>query len=96
MSDDNCCYETGKPLYLFVVKWGEVAGWINKYDGGSQANFLKLDCTKIKAKFVWKPTQNLETAMEKIAEWICLYVKAFPLRNSSDIWTSKSASLWNK
>ncbi len=74
--DDNCCYETGRLVDLFVSKWGEGARWINKYDGGPhEANFLKLDCAKIKTKFGWKPTWNLETTMEKIVEWTRLYAE---------------------
>lgn len=44
--------------------------WLNKYDGGPhEANFLKLDCSKIKSVYGWKPHWNLETAMEKVLEW---------------------------
>jgi len=44
--------------------------WINKYDGGPhEANFLKLDCSKLKTTFGWSPRWNLDEAMEKIVEW---------------------------
>ena len=44
--------------------------WLNQYDGGPhEANFLKLDCSKIKTVFGWKPHWNLEAAMEKVLEW---------------------------
>lgn len=73
--DDNCCFETGRIVDLFVSKWGQGIKWINKYDGGPhEANFLKLDCAKIKTKFGWKPTWNLDTTMEKIVEWTGLYL----------------------
>ncbi len=72
--DDNCCFETGNLVDLFVSKWGDGLKWINKYDGGPhEANFLKLDCSKIKNTFGWKPTWNLEHTMEKIIEWTHLY-----------------------
>ena len=29
----------------------------------------KLDCSKIKSTFGWKPRWNLETAIEKTVEW---------------------------
>ena len=73
--DDNCCFETGRIVDLFVSKWGQGIKWINKYDGGPhEANFLKLDCSKIKTKFGWKPTWDLDTTMEKIVEWTRLYI----------------------
>ena len=30
---------------------------------------MKLDCSKLKATFGWKPRWNLETAIEKTVEW---------------------------
>lgn len=39
--------------------------WVNRYDGGPhEANFLKLDCAKLKTTFGWKPHWNLDTAIE--------------------------------
>ena len=68
--DDNCCFETGALVDLFVSKWGEGAIWINKSDGGPhEAGFLKLDCSRLKSKMGWKPTWTLGTAMDKIVEW---------------------------
>ena len=68
--DDVDCFQTGTLVDLFVSKWGEGAKWINKYDGGPhEANFLKLDCSKLKSTFGWNPRWNLSEAMEKIVEW---------------------------
>lgn len=73
--DDNCCFETGRLVDMFVSKWGDGLKWVNKYDGGPhEANFLKLDCSKIKKKFGWSPTWELDTAMDKIIEWTSLYI----------------------
>lgn len=73
--DDNCCFETGRLVDMFVSKWGNGLKWVNKYDGGPhEANFLKLDCAKIKSKFGWKPTYELDTAMDRIIEWTRLYI----------------------
>ena len=73
--DDNCCFETSNIVDLFTEKWGQGIKWINKYDGGPhEANYLKLDCSKIKTKFGWKPTWELPTTMEKIVEWTKLYL----------------------
>ena len=77
--DDADCWTTGKLVTLFCDKWNEATGdcvkWINQYDGGPhEANFLKLDCSKLKATFDWRPRWNVETAMEKIVEWSVKYM----------------------
>ena len=68
--DDQDCFQTGALVDLFVKHWGEGLKWIDQYDGGPhEANFLKLDCSKLKSTFGWKPHWNLETAIEKVVEW---------------------------
>ncbi len=68
--DDVDCFQTGALVDLFVEKWGEGLSWVNCYDGGPhEANFLKLDCSKLKATFDWKPRWNLNEAIEKVVEW---------------------------
>ena len=54
----------------FVRLWGEGLQWVNQYDGGPhEANFLKLDCSKLKTTFGWAPRWDLETAITKVVEW---------------------------
>ncbi len=68
--DDVDCFQTGALVDLFVSKWGDGLKWINRYDGGPhEANFLKLDCSKLKATFGWNPRWNLDTAIEMVVEW---------------------------
>ena len=38
-----------------------------------EANFLKLDCSKIKAVFNWSPRWNIKMAIEKTIEWAKIY-----------------------
>lgn len=93
--DDEGCYTTGNIVDLFCKSWNKMAthssdsdvsfneaSWENKAELNAphEANFLKLDCTKIKATFDWSHRWNLETSMEKIVEWSELY-----LCNKSDI-----------
>lgn len=78
--DDTDCWTTGELVSLFCKKWNEATGssmkWINQYDGGPhEANYLKLDCSKLKKTFGWKPRWNIETAMEKIVEWSKVYIE---------------------
>ncbi len=68
--DDQDCFQTGALVDLFVKHWGDGLKWVNQYDGGPhEANFLKLDCSKLKNTFGWRPRWNLETAIEKVVEW---------------------------
>ena len=76
--DETDCWTTGDLVDLFCEKWNEATGdsikWIDKYDGGPhEANFLKLDCSKLKKTFGWKPRWNVQTTMEKIVEWSKIY-----------------------
>lgn len=68
--DDRDCFRTGALVDMFCKHWGDGMKWIDRYDGGPhEANFLKLDCSKLKTTFGWKPRWNLETAIEKVVEW---------------------------
>ena len=68
--DDQDCFQTGALVELFIKHWGDDMKWIDRYDGGPhEANFLKLDCSKLKNVFGWKPRWNLDTAVEKVVEW---------------------------
>lgn len=68
--DDVDCFQAGALVDLFVRKWGDGLSWQNKNDGGPhEANFLKLDCSKLKVTFNWHPRWNLDTAMDKVIEW---------------------------
>ena len=72
--DESDCITTGTLVDTFCNKWGEGLSWINQYDGGPhEANFLKLDCSKLKTTFGWKPRWNFDTAIEKSVEWSKVY-----------------------
>lgn len=68
--DDRDCFQTGTLVDIFVKHWGENLKWIDRYDGGPhEANFLKLDCSKLKTIFGWQVHWDLETAIAKVVEW---------------------------
>ncbi len=72
--DESDCVTTGDLVDMFVEKFGEGLKWINQYDGGPhEANFLKLDCSKLKATFGWKPTWSVSDALDKTVEWTKAY-----------------------
>jgi CDP-glucose 4,6-dehydratase len=63
-----------KPVEWIVQRmcdlWG--AGADYSVDEGShphEANFLKLDCSKIRARLGWEPRWDLATALEKTVAW---------------------------
>ncbi|MGN0632896.1 MAG: CDP-glucose 4,6-dehydratase [Oscillospiraceae bacterium] len=83
--DDADCFETGALVDLFVNKWGEGMKWVNRFDGGPhEANFLKLDCSKLKSTFGWKPRLNLDTAVEMTVEWSKCMVQGGDIRECMD------------
>ncbi len=68
--DEVDCFKTGNLVDLFCNTWGEGMKWINRYDGGPhEANFLKLDCSKLKSVFGWTPCWNLGDAVKYTIEW---------------------------
>lgn len=64
--DDCDCVTTGELVELFCKHWGEGAKWENQAEANAphEANFLKLDCSKVKATFGWKPRWHMEECME--------------------------------
>lgn len=78
--DEQDCLSTGELATLFCDTWNRAIGntlkWIDKSDGGPhEANFLQLDCTRLKKTFGWSPRWHVGTAMEKIVEWSEVYFK---------------------
>lgn len=83
--DEVDCFRTGELVDLFVTKWGDNVRWVNQHDGGPhEANFLKLDCSKLKSTFGWKPHWNLETAIEKTVEWSKCWISGGNIRKCMD------------
>lgn len=74
--DDCDCITTGELVHLFCKKWGDHLTWISYgNDGPHEANFLKLDCSKIKNVFGWNPRWHIDTAIAKTIEWSKIYAK---------------------
>jgi len=72
--DDESCITTGELADYFCKYWGNDLKWINQHDRGPhEAGFLKLDCTKLKNTFAWKPLWNVEQAIEKTVAWYKAY-----------------------
>lgn len=64
--DDDDCITTGTLVDLFCQHWDEGAQWKNQAESNAphEANFLKLDCSKLKSVFGWKPHWHINKCME--------------------------------
>ena len=69
--DDCDCVTTGDLVDIFCREWGEGASWKNVSDESAphEANFLKLDCSKLKATLNWSPRWHVSDAISKTVEW---------------------------
>ena len=68
---DECdCVTTGELVDLFCKSWGDIK-WVNvaEQNAPHEANFLKLDCSKIKTTFKWSPRWHISDAIEKTCQW---------------------------
>lgn len=69
--DDCDCVTTGELVDLFCSCWGKGATWENQAEEKAphEANFLKLDCSKIKSVFGWKPRWHMAECMEMVCRF---------------------------
>ena len=68
--DDCDNRTTGELVDLFVKAWGDGTSWQRQSDGGPhEANILRLDCSKVKKMFGWRPRWHVEEAIAKTVEW---------------------------
>ena len=86
--DDEDAVTTAKIATMFCNCWnaqdtsGHKINWINRSTGGPhEANFLKLDCTKIKEDLSWAPVWNIDRAMEELVRWYRVYADGGDLCN---------------
>ncbi len=84
---DECdCVTTGDLTNLFGKYWGDGFSSVIHQDPNAphEANFLKLDCSKLKSVFGWKPTWHIEDAIEKTVEWSKAYLAAKGVCGTND------------
>lgn len=69
--DDCDCVTTGQLVDLFCSVWGEGAVWKNVAEANAphEANFLKLDCGKLKRVFAWQPAWHISEAIQAVCDW---------------------------
>jgi CDP-glucose 4,6-dehydratase len=68
--DDVDCITTGQLASMFCKAWGPSACWEHQQENGPhEAAYLKLDSSKLKNTFGWKPKWHIDAAVEKTCEW---------------------------
>ncbi len=68
--EDCDCVTTGELVELFCQTYGEGMKWQQKaLAGPHEANFLKLDCSRLKKTFGWQPRWHVKEAVERTVEW---------------------------
>ena len=87
--NEEDCWKTGNLVSMFCKKWNEKnktkITWKNISDNVyHEANFLKLDCSKIKSIFGWRPKWHLETAINKVVDWNIEYLFGNDIKNVTD------------
>lgn len=84
--DDKDCVTTGELTDLFCAAWGGNSRWIDENDGGPhEANFLKLDCSRIKRVLGWSPRYGVKEAVEKTVEWTWAYLAGADMLEKTDL-----------
>ncbi len=66
--------EDAKPVQWIVeqltTQWGQGASWqLDSKPQPHEAHYLKLDCSKARAKLGWHSCWNLQTALQSIIHW---------------------------
>ena len=84
---DECdCVATGELADLFCKYWGQGAAWENLAEPGAphEANFLKLDCSKIKAVFGWKPRWHIGKCMQMVCQFSQVWLSGGSIAEEMD------------
>lgn len=69
--DEADAITTGELAELFVKSWGEGAKWETKAEKNAphEANYLKLNCEKLKQRLHWQPRWHVEEAVRETVKW---------------------------
>lgn len=84
--DDCDCVTTGALVDLFCKSWGEGAAWEDQAEVNAphEANFLKLDCSKLKNTFSWKPRWHMEECMAMVCRFSKIWLSGGDIPEEMD------------
>jgi CDP-glucose 4,6-dehydratase len=64
-----------------IERWGGNASWVrDEQPQPHEASYLRLDCSKARARLGWKPRWNLANALSAIIDWQRAYVDGTDMR----------------
>jgi len=94
---DECdCVTTGALSDLFCNKWNTVsvegykgaftAGWTDRSEKNAphEANFLKLDCSRLKSVFGWNPRWHIDECMQKTVDFSKVWLSGGDIEGEMD------------
>lgn len=74
--DDVDCVTTEEIVRMFCRCWGKGASWeVCSAGGPHEASFLKLDCSRLKHVFGWRPRWHIGEAVAKTVEWTACWLE---------------------
>lgn len=82
--DDCDCVNTGELVSLFCDKWNagrdalQELVWADRAekDAPHEANFLKLDCSRVKSVFGWQPRWHIDEAIQQTINWTKVWLES--------------------
>lgn len=89
--DDESCVSTGKLVEIFCSDWrkqepkSKVSWVIQSDEGPHEANFLKLNCTKLKNTFQWSPKWLINEAVHKVVEFETVRYRSRGIKTGGDL-----------
>ena len=80
--DEEDCVTTGRLVDIFCKYWGN-AEWqeVNNLNAPHEANFLKLDCSKIKNTINYHIVWHIEEAVKAAVDWSKSYLSGEDVNN---------------
>ena len=70
----------------FFNIWGEGVNFtIDKNPHLHEANYLKLDCSKVKSELTWFPKWDIITSLESVVTWYKAYLNGSKVRNITEM-----------
>ena len=89
--DDIDCVTTGNLVTIFTDIWNSncvspSCSWVNRSESHAphEANFLKLDCSRLKSAFGWKSTWHIDEAVEHVISWTKIWLEGGDIISEMD------------
>lgn len=84
--DVKDCVTTGRLAELFCKYWGSEASWISESekDAPKEANFLRLECSKIEQVLGFSPSTGIEKAVSLTVDWTKAYLAGNNMADVTD------------